>query len=127
MLCEYCKKEEATVHVTGWDKLDASSGQAERKSQIERHFCRDCAVQLEQTSPLLNPLLAAGPGARKVVLRVMSVNPDRLTVRTIPDEPGQQPEEWSFLTSRLDPSFAVAGVEFEMILGKGELDWLRGL
>jgi len=126
MLCENCQKAFATVHLSGSRRTRIGLGEQEQEESFEHHYCEACAEELKKTSPMLNPLLQAGPGARIVELRVISASSDRIVVRQIgPDSDSSQPE-WAFLTSRLPAQFAVPGMEFGMAVTDAQLKWLRG-
>ena len=119
MLCEMCQQREATVHVTGSTRQSSISG-ADRT--FEHHLCETCA----STSPLLKPAHKYGPDVIRERLRVISVSPECTRVRLVRTETGAVPEEWSFVTSRLPPHYAVVGMEFGVTCSHDELEHLKG-
>jgi len=125
MLCEKCEKRFATVHLKSLRKADAGSNEGERIDHFEHHFCEDCADELKQTSPLLNPLLAAGPNAKWHKLRVIRLNPDGIIVRRIGTESENESEDWIVPTSRLPSDFRVAGMEFAVGCNEAQLEWFK--
>ena len=126
MICDHCQKSEATVHLSGWQTVDTGTGEEARRALVEHHFCEDCAEELTQSNPLLNPLLKAGPGTRKLNIRVVSVATDRVEVKATNPNLDLTQGEWSFLTSRFPAHYAVPDMEFEMIVDDAQLRWLQG-
>src|SRR5262245_62107327 len=122
MLCEKCQQRQATVHITGTRKVAPLSSGPNIDETIEHHFCELCV----STSPLVNPVLEYGPNAISEKFRVISVSAERTRVRLVRTESEARPEEWSFVTSRLPPPYAVVGAEFEITCSPEELDYLRG-
>lgn len=120
MLCEKCNEREATVHVTGSSRVAAPSGVEET---FEHHFCESCA----SNSQLVNPALGYGPDAISEKFRVVSVSPEHIRVRLVRTETEAAPVEWSFLTSRLPPQYAIVGMEFEITCSPEELEQLKGV
>jgi len=112
--------------LSGWQRTPGEPGEEEREQRFEHHYCAACEEELRKTSPMLNPLLKAGPGARMVELRVMSASPDRIVVRQIGPDSNSSEQEWAFLTSRLPAQYAVLGMEFGMAVTDAQLKWLRG-
>lgn len=127
MLCENCQQRVASVHLSGWRRKLSESGGEERVENFEHHFCETCATELKESSPLLNPALSIGPGAQTEKLRVISVSSERTVVRLVRTEVQGTPEDWSFVTSRLPPKYAVVGMEFEMVFTEAWLERLKGI
>ena len=122
MLCEKCEKRFATVHLSGWKTTSHAS-----REDFNHHYCEDCAAELEKSDPLLNPLLAAGPNAKRYKLRVMSVNPEAIVVRRIGTESENEMEDWIFTRSLFPPEdYRRVGMEFEVCCNEAELEWLKG-
>ncbi len=126
MLCENCQKSFATVHLRGWRRTPAGSGEEEREVPFEHHFCGECYEGLKKTNPLFNPMLAAGPGARLVKLRVISASPGRIVVKPIGPQSDATQDEWGVLASRFPPKYSVPGMEFEMVVTDAHLKYLQG-
>jgi hypothetical protein len=126
MLCENCQKSVATVHLSGWQTTRTGSDGEQREERIEHHYCEECAEELRQSNPLLNPLLKADSGARTLKLQVVSVSPDRVEVRAISPESDFTQKQRGFLKSRFPSQYAVQGMEFEMIVTDAQLKWLQG-
>ena len=126
MLCENCQEKVANVHVNGWRRVSPGRNETERAEAVERHFCEPCAKELERTDPLLNPLLKAGPDGRRIKVRITSVTPDRTLARQVRSGSQAGTDDMVFLTPRLPPEYAVAGMEFEITCSKAELEWLQG-
>jgi len=59
--------------------------------------------------------------------RVISVSPEYTRVRLVRTEAEATPEEWTFLSSRLPPKYAVVGMEFGITCSPQELDQLKGV
>jgi hypothetical protein len=114
MLCERCHEREVTVHVT---HSDGDAG-----TTTKHDFCESCA----SSSPVVDLALRYGPDVISEKLRVVGVSPERTRVRVVRTEPQAAPEEWSFLTSRLPPHYAVVGMEFGIICSPEELEQLKG-
>lgn len=123
MVCEKCQQLEATVHVTGGRTIESPTGQPISNEKFEHHFCEACASK----SLIANPELRYGPGTRTEELRVISVSGERTVVRLVRTETQPIAEEWTFLTSRLPPQYAVVGLEFRMTFTPAELEHLMGL
>src|SRR5580765_8641457 len=96
------------VHLKGSRKAAAISDEPSIDEAFEHHFCEACA----SSSPLVNPALRHGPDVISEKFRVISVSPERTRVMLVRTEAEAVPEEWSFLTSRLPPKYAVVGMEF---------------
>src|SRR5205814_10065778 len=111
MLCENCRKDVASVHLSGWQTVRIGSTDETRGQPFEHHFCATCAEELRQSNPLLNPLLQAPQGARVLKLRVTNVSPERIEVRAINPPADWAKDQWSFLAYRLPPRYAVLGME----------------
>src|SRR2546428_12700003 len=124
VVCENCKTRTATLHLTGWTKIGRS--ESEPPERIEHHFCSECASELKQSSELLNPLVRAGPGARTINLRIVSVSPVWVVAREVSSVPGAVARELSFLRARLPPRYAKLGMKFDVTCNDRELEWLRG-
>ncbi len=122
MLCEKCQLREATVHLTGRGPIALPSGKPRLVKTFEHHFCEPCA----STSSLVNPALRYGANAISEKFRVVSVSPEYTRVRLVRTEAQAAPEEWTFLTSRLPPKYAVVGMEFGITCSPEELDQLKG-
>ena len=122
MLCGKCQQREAVVHLTGSRKVAAISDLPSVDEAFEHHFCESCA----SSSPLVNPALSYGSDVISEKLKVISVSPGRTRVRLVRTEAEAAPEEWSFLTSRLPPEYAVVGKEFGITCSPEELDHLKG-
>jgi len=122
MLCEKCQQREALVHLTGSRRVAAISDEPSVDEAFEHHFCESCA----SSSPLVNPALRYGPDVIREKFRVVSVSPARTRVRLVRTEAEAAPEEWSFLTSRLPPRYAVVGAEFGITCSPEELQQLKG-
>lgn len=110
------------VHVTGSRRVDSISGQPSANEEFQHHFCELCA----SSSPLVNPALKYGPDAISEKFRVISVSAERTRVRLLRTEGEAVPEEWSLLTSRLPPDYAVVGMEFGITCSPEELEQLKG-
>src|SRR5438876_9126571 len=113
MLCEHCKLNIATVHITGRSVVGAAS--SETTKPFEHHYCEGCAKELEQTDARLNPMLSASPGARRWKFQVIGISGERVTVREIQPDDRATGNEMSFLIARLPQNYAVLGTEFEVI------------
>ena len=110
------------MHLSGTRRVARNSGEPSAEEAIEHHFCEACA----SGSPLVNPALEYGPDAISEKFRVISVSAERVVVRLVRTEAEAQPEEWSFLTSRLPSHLAVVGMEFGITCHPEELDHLKG-
>jgi|SRR6266498_611438 len=125
MICENCQTSVATIHLSGWQMVGTGTAEEQRQG-IDYHFCEECAHRLKQSNPFLNPLLRAGPSARIVKLRVVSVSGDRTVVRQIYPESETAMGDLVFLTSRLPSGFAEVGMQFEVACTNEDFEWLRG-
>ena len=97
VVCEKCKTNTATLHISGWKRGRGVRSEYGPKEHYEHPFCSECARELKQSSELLNPLLRAGPGARIIKLRILSVSPVWVAAREISSVPGAVARELSFL------------------------------
>jgi hypothetical protein len=120
MLCEMCHEREALVHLTMTTKADPMSDEA--TTTEKHHFCELCA----EASPLANPVLRYGPDVINEQLKVISVSPEHTVVRLVRTETEPVPEEWSLLTSKLPPKFAVVGMQFGVLWSSAELRMMQG-
>ncbi len=110
------------VHLTGSRRVAALSGEPSVDEAFEHHFCESCA----SSSPLVNPVLRYGPDVISEKFRVVSVSSEHTRVRLVRTEAEAAPEEWSFLTSRLPPQYALLGMEFGITCSPEELEQLKG-
>ena len=114
MLCENCKQQGASVHIT---EVNHSTSQ-----QTQRHFCPSCA-ELFQQSDIVQRVLRRLP---MIKLRVADVLPQRTLLNVLGG--CHDGETWSFVTDRLrqlqiEPSH---GIEFELEEDQAYIDWLKG-
>jgi hypothetical protein len=114
MLCETCKQQDATVHIT--EVVETTS------QQIKHHLCASCA-ELFQSSDVVQRMLRRLP---MVKLRVIDASPQRTVVNVIGGR--HDGETWNFVTGRLlelriQP---FSGEEVEIQDDEGYIDWLKG-
>ena len=114
MLCENCKQQQATVHITEIAEVNLA--------QTKRHFCPSCAKLFQQTD-LVQRMLSR---ASMVKLRVAETSTQR-TLLNVFGGP-YDGESWSFITDRLlqlhiEP---LDGQEFEIQDDENYIEWLKG-
>ena len=114
MLCENCKQQDASVHIT---EINHATSQ-----QTQRHLCPACAERFQQSDILQRAL----GRLQMVKLRVVAITAERTVLSVLGGR--HDGETWSFITDRLrqlqiDPSH---GLEFELEEDRAYLDWLRG-
>jgi hypothetical protein len=114
MLCENCKQQEATVHITETAGV--------KLGQVKRHFCTSCAKTFQATD-LVHRTLSGVP---MVKLRVTQSSSHRTSLNVFGGR--YDGESWSFITERLlqlriEP---FQGQEFEIQDEENYIDWLKG-
>ena len=114
MLCESCKQQVASVHIT---EINHPTSQ-----QTQRHFCPSCA-ELFQQSDIVQRMLGRLP---MIKLRVAAVSAQQTVLNVLGGR--CDGETWSFVTDRLrqlqiEPA---AGLEFELEDNMTYIDWLSG-
>ncbi len=114
MLCDNCKQQDASVHIT---EVNHATSQ-----KAQRHFCSACA-ELFQQSDLLQRMLRRLP---MIKFRVAVASPER-TVLNVLGGP-HDGETWSFATDRLRQLQVEAreSVEFELEEDEAYIKWLKG-
>jgi hypothetical protein len=125
MLCQRCQLNHANVHLSRWRRALGLAYEAVQPEPVEQHFCEECAAKEKTTNPLLNPLLGAGPGVRRIQGRVLSIDADRITIRPFSIEPPAPLEDISLSTARIPERYAL-GDHFGVICNDAELEWLKG-
>ncbi len=114
MLCENCKQNDATVHIT--EVVQATS------QQMKHHFCQSCADLFEE-SDVVQRMLTRLP---MIKLRVADVSPQRTLLNVLGGR--HDGETWSVITGRLlelqiEP---FDGDEFEVQDDEVYIEWLKG-
>jgi hypothetical protein len=114
MVCENCKHQDASVHIT---EINHATSQ-----QIQRHFCPACA-DLFQQSDILQQAFGR---LQMMTLRVTATSADRTVVNVLGGR--HDGETWSLITDRLRQLQIQPfdGLEFELEEDRAYLDWLSG-
>jgi hypothetical protein len=125
MICQKCKKEEATVHISGTRTMRPFSGRESNSEDLEFHFCASCAEEDRHARSAHTLFPHLHEEHQTETLRVMSRTPQHTVLRVVRTEEGTAAEEWTLLTSRL-PDRLQVGQEITVSFTPAELEWMRG-